>query len=108
MNPMAKIAVDLKHAGFPQELNYRDSVYIPKTEEYISPQQLGKDIEYIRVPATVSLFSEVEDFDYTLDCFFSPKANQRAYRLTAQEISSIIDISLWVVMAKFWLLKKGK
>lgn len=108
MHPYAQIAVDLKKAGFPQDINYRDSIYIPKTQEYINPSQMEEGIDYVRVPNTVCLFSEVEDFDYTLICFFDPKAKQRAYKLTAQEMPTIIDISLWTVLARFWLLKKGK
>jgi hypothetical protein len=108
MNPLAKIAVDLKKAGFPQDLNYRDSVYIPRTQEYLNPIQLQEGFEYVRVPNTVSLFSAIEDFDYNLECLFNPKAKQRAYKLTASEIVPIEDISLWAVVAKFWLIKKGQ
>ena len=99
----------LEEAGFPQELNYRDSVYFPATKEYGNPVQVSDGVEYIRVPHTVAIISDLEDFDYSVECttLNHRGVTLRGYRLTAPGIKPIEDASLGVVMGLFWIQKKG-
>lgn len=105
MNILVDLATQLKAKGFNQQLTRFDTAWLTKAGHYERQDGQITD-EYVRVPSFTQIMNELFDVDYALA--HQPLGNDKdKWTLNAGDFS-IEDENPWVVMAKFWLLKKGK
>jgi len=106
MHPYSQMAVDLKKAGYPQDLTKFDNVYLPISDQYV--RYLGEDIpeEWVLVPSPVSVMGKLMDENYTIK--HVPAGDGKEKWFIEQGFVTIESDSLGIALYKFWIYKKGK
>lgn len=116
MNPLSQIALDLKQKGYPQALVPGEMTFSPNGNQYVqfagNYNVLGPN--WAKVPTFVDVQNQLKDCNYTLQHTSTPGPNGviiESWILTDNDTSvgyTFTDPNIWVVITKYWMLKKGK
>ena len=111
MNPLAKVAVELKQKGYSQQLTLGDMLYSPKADDYSQVTQDSSRIpdDAVKVPSLVNLENQVREFNYTL--VHSTRIDEHGILRELWQLSdgstTWSDENIWIVFAHYWEFKKG-
>lgn len=109
-NPLAKIAIELKEAGFNQALTLTNYIYLLNAKDYIRFSGQVIEDEYVKVPDLASLVSGLSDVKYSVHhdyIDFNGKMVEE-YSVIDDKGNIIKSNLLWECLAKLWISKKGK
>lgn len=112
MNQFAQIATSLKQKGYRQDLVPGDMTYSPNGDQYV---KYTGDLSilppnWVKIPQTVEIMNEVIDCQYNLT-HSSVTDNHGGWKETWDLIDNgqtWQSDNIWLIIANYWLAKKGK
>ncbi len=104
MHPYSKMAVDLKKAGYPQNLTIGNNLYLLKSDSYMEFRDSMPDEEYVIVPKLENLVSNLADLNYTALHTVGEKTDFWNVKFDNVQFA---DESIWLALCKLWLYQKG-
>lgn len=112
MNPYAQVATDLKQKGYRQDLVPGDMTYSPNGDQYVKFTGNVSLLppNWVKVPQTVEIMNELIDCQY--DLLHSSTTDGHGGWKEAWNLKDSSQLwqadNIWLVMANYWISKKGK
>lgn len=112
MNPLAKVANELKQKGYRQDIVPGDMTYSQQGDQYVkfTGDSTLLPPNWVKVPQTVEIMNELIEWQYTLS-HSSTTDGQGGYKenwTLSEGGATWQSDNIWVVMSNYWISKKGK
>lgn len=104
MHPYSKMALDLKKAGYPQNLTIGNNIYLQKSDSYMEFRDVMPDEDFVIVPKLENLVSNLADLDYEAKHTVGEK---KEFWTVKYDNVQFADESVWMTLCKLWLYQKG-